>query len=179
MATIPGENTPLASLQTRWYAIQTRAKHERRIEAELQRKGIAAYVPIVTERHRWSDRVKQVEIPLFSCYVFVRMMDERPGSRHSVLNTPGVFSFVSVCGRPAAIPDAQIEAIQSVLENRLTVAHCGFIPVGQKVRISGGALDGVEGILAANLGANKMILSVELLRQSIEVTVEGYRIEPI
>ena len=167
----------LSASQPRWYAIQTRARHEKRIGSELLERGIHAFVPTVRETHQWNDRTKIVEIPLFSCYVFVNLVSA--AERVEVLKTMGVFQFVRVNGRPASIPDSQIESIHTVLAKKLPVSTCGFIQIGQKVRIRGGSLDGVEGVLTASKGGRKLVVSVDLLQQSLEVTVEGYAIEPV
>jgi transcription antitermination factor NusG len=171
-------DSPMTSIANHplWYAIQTRARHEKRIGIELQRKGIQAFVPILREAHKWSDRTKVVENPLFSCYVFVNLVASS-AQRLEVLKTAGVFQFVRVSGEPAPIPDSEIESIQTVLANNLPISACGYLQIGQKVRIRGGAMDGVEGILSASNGANKLVISVGLLMQSVEVKVEGYTIE--
>jgi transcription antitermination factor NusG len=161
-----------------WYAIQTRARHEKRIGAELHLRGIHAFVPTMDQAHRWSDRTRIVEVPLFSCYVFVCLV-ATSSRRLEVLKTPGVFRFVSVNGAPAQIPDYQIESIQTVLANRLPFSTSGFAQVGQRVRIRGGALDGVEGVLKEHKGGQKLVISVDLIRQSIELTVEGYSVEAV
>jgi transcription antitermination factor NusG len=161
-----------------WYAIQTRSRHEKRIGNELREKGIVAFVPTLRQAHQWSDRTKVVEVPLFSCYVFVNLVASSR-LRLEVLKTAGVFRFVHVHGEPAAIPDSQIESIQTVLANDLPVSACGFIQIGQRVRIRGGSLEGVEGILTASKGGQKLVISVDLLQQAVEVTVEGYAVEPI
>ncbi len=119
-----------------------------------------------------------MEIPLFSCYVFVSLVIASP-QRLEVLKTAGVFRFVSVNGAPAEIPDCQLESIQTVLANNLPISTCGFIQIGQRVRIRGGALDGVEGILKKHKGGQKLVISVDLIQQSLELMVEGYSIEPV
>ena len=164
--------------QPRWYAIQTRARHEKRIGTELQEKGIHAFVPTLRQVHRWSDRKKVVEVPLFSCYVFVNLLASAE-LRFEVLKTAGVFQFVRVNGNPAPIPDSQIEGIQTVLANNFPVSTSDFIRIGQRVRIRGGSLDGLEGILSARKGSHALVISVDLIQQSVEVTVDGYAIESI
>ena len=90
--------------QTRWYAIQTRARHEKRIGSELEQRGIRAFVPTLRQVHSWSDRKKTVEVPLFSCYVFVNLLASSE-ERLEVLKTSGVFQFVRVNGSP--VPDSR------------------------------------------------------------------------
>lgn len=166
------------AIQPLWYAIQTRARHEKRIGCELQKRGVRSFVPTLREAHKWSDRTKVVDAPLFSCYVFVNLVASS-AQRLEVLKTAGVFRFVQVNGEPAPIPDSQIDSIQTVLANRLPISSCGFIQVGQRVRIRGGSLEGVEGILMASRGGQKLVISVELLQQSVEINVEGYTIEAV
>ena len=59
----------------RWYAVHTRSRHEKLVAERLQERGMTAFLPLVKETHRWSDRKKTVELPLFSCYIFVRMAE--------------------------------------------------------------------------------------------------------
>ena len=172
---LPTRCAPPDAAVASWYAVQTRARHERRIGAELQQKGITAFVPTIREAHRWSDRTKFVESPIFSCYVFVRMAEST--SRLDVLKTSGVFHFVGVNGHPASIPDSQIDSLQTVIDQRLPLTNCGFLKVGQRVRIRGGALDGVEGTLTGSKGELKLVISVDLIQQSVSVTIDGYAVE--
>jgi transcription antitermination factor NusG len=106
------------------------------------------------------------------------MVDSAAG-RLEVLRTIGVVNFLRVNGDPAPIPDSQIESIQTVIAHDLPISTCGFIQIGQKVRIRGGAMNGVEGILSASKGSKKFVISVDLLRQSLEITVDGYTIESV
>jgi transcription antitermination factor NusG len=162
----------------RWYAVQTRAKHEKKIGAELPRRGITALVPTVRQTRNWSDRRKVIEAPLFPCYAFVQMVGTAV-ARNVVRQTPGVLDFVRFGGEPASIPDAQIESIQAVLNNNLPYSSCGFLKIGQRVRVRGGALDNVEGILTGHKGERKLIITVDLIQQSMAVLVEGYDLEPV
>jgi transcription antitermination factor NusG len=155
-----------------------RAKHEKRIASELREKGTETFLPVASRVHRWSDRRAVVEVPLFPCYVFVHM-DLISVPRLRVLRTAGVFRFVGFTGGPAPIPDVEIESVQAVLSNRLPIASCGFVRVGERVRIRGGALDGVEGILVGHNGGRKLIISIDLIQQSVAMAVEGYDIEPV
>lgn len=160
----------------RWYAIQTLARHEKKVSTELQRRGISAYLPLIAETHRWSDRRKSVEVPLFSSYAFVRIV-RSPEARLDVLKVNGVLNFVGDRKLGEAIPDSQIEAIQTLVENDIPFSEHAFLSVGQRVRIHGGALNGMEGILTAVNGNNRLVVSVESIQRSLSVSVEGYGIE--
>lgn len=171
------ESNAFVGASPQWFAVQTKARHEKRIEAELNEKGIIALVPVIRESHCWSDRTKVVEVPVFSCYAFVRLADA--AQKLEVLKTPGVFRFVSANGKPAPIPASEIDGIQAVLDAKLPITSCGFLRVGQRVRVRGGSLDGVEGVLLGSKGDHRLVVSIELIQKSISVTIEGYAVEPV
>jgi transcription antitermination factor NusG len=174
----PSVSTLVPSSGPQWYAVHTRAKHERKVATQLSNKGITAFVPTVKERHRWSDRQKIVEVPLFVCYVFVNVLAWQQ-VHHELLRTSGFLRWVGVNGEPAAIPDAQIEAVRSTLTSGLSFSPYPFLKLGQKVRVRGGSLEGVEGILVRRTGDARLILSLDLIQQSLALTIEGYDVEPI
>lgn len=160
-----------------WYAVQTRYRFETRIAAQLQSKGIETFLPLLNETHRWSDRQKSVSLPLFSGYVFVRLTSSTP-IRTSVLRTQGVIGFVSANshGDASPIPAGQIDDLRRLLMQKVPCALRAFLKVGQRVRIRGGCLDGLEGILGQ--GSQKtLVISVECIQRSVTVTIEGYELE--
>ncbi|HYH01141.1 MAG TPA: UpxY family transcription antiterminator [Terriglobales bacterium] len=171
-------NSDHVSKETEWYAVQTRAKHERKVGAELQRKSITTYVPTIREVHRWSDRRAVVDVPLFPCYAFIRA-SLTATLRLATLQTAGVLKFVGFNKGPAPIPDSQMDSVVAVLSHNVPFSSCGFITVGKRVRIRGGALDGVEGVLVGRNGDRRLIVSIELIQQSLEVVIEGYDVEPV
>lgn len=163
--------------QPKWYALHTRAKHEKAVGAQLQMKGVQTFVPSVRQMHRWSDRTKTVDVPLFSCYVFVHDVFSR--AQLTVIRTPGVLRWVGANGEPAAIPDSQMEAVRSLLEGNVPLWPHSFLKMGQRVRIRGGSLDGVEGTLIGRKGERKLVISIDLIQQSLAMIIDGYDIEPV
>ena len=161
-----------------WFAVQTKPRHEKRVAAELEEKGLVAFLPLITEVHQWSDRKRRVELPLFSTYVFVRLGGEH-NSRIKVLQTKGVFSFVGVRGMGSPIPDDQIETLQTIIRERVSFSQHPFLNVGQKVRVRGGSLDGICGVLSAINNDRSLIVSVDSIQRSLAIRVEGYSVEPI
>jgi transcription antitermination factor NusG len=162
----------------RWYAIHTRARHEKKVTTQLQDKGVTTFLPLVAQRHRWSDRNKTIQLALFSCYTFVRL-EACSGKRLAVLHTPGVLGFVGIRGVGLPIPDMEIENIQTLLANNVTCALYPFLRMGQRVRIRGGCLDGVEGILAAKNSDRSLVVSIELIQRSVALRIDGYDVEPV
>lgn len=176
------QSTPVNSgnelADAHWYALQTRARHEKVIAQRLREQGVTAFLPLVTETHRWSDRKKVVELPLFSCYLFVRLcpMDEH---RLNVLRLEGVFRFVGVKGQGIIIPDAQIESVKTLLSQQIPYRTHPFLKIGQRVRIRSGALAGVEGILVAREGDSTLVVSVDAIQRSLAIRIEGYDVEAV
>jgi transcription antitermination factor NusG len=171
-----GEGSPD---ELRWFAVQTRSRHEMKVKSQLGGKRIDAFLPMLKEVHRWSDRRKVVEQPLFPGYVFVRMAERRVEARVSVLKTAGVVRFVGIQGSGIPIPDQQIEAVQTLITSEVSFAPFPFLRVGQKVRIRGGCLDGIEGILTAQNADRSVVVSVDLIQRSLAIRVSGFDLEVI
>jgi transcription antitermination factor NusG len=161
-----------------WYAVMTRARHEKIIAHRLQEQGISTFLPLVTEVHRWSDRKKKVELPLFSCYLFTRLAPTNE-ARLRVLWVDGVFQLVGVRGEGTPIPDEQIEALRTLVERRLPLCSYPFLRIGQRVRIRSGSLNGLEGILVGRNGDQTLVVSIEAIQRSLAVRIEGYDVEPV
>jgi len=170
-------NPAVAGETAQWYAIQTRPRHEKAAAAELEQKGIITFLPLVTQIHRWSDRRKKVDLPLFSCYTFVNIVPS-PETRVSVLRTNGVLSFVGFHHQGAPIPETQIQDVRTLLASQVPFAAYPFLRVGQRVRIRGGCLDGVEGILVRQNGDQRLVVSVDMIQRSLAISIEGYDVEP-
>jgi transcription antitermination factor NusG len=170
---------PMIAAETaHWYAVQTRARHEKTVAGRLREQGLDTFLPLVSEVHRWSDRRKRVEVPLFGCYVFVKLVPSNE-RRYRVLNVDGVFGFVGVRGEGIAIPDEQVEAVRALVTQQLPWSSHPFLKIGQRVRIRGGSMDGVEGILVARNGDRTLVVSVDAIQRSIAVRIEGYDVEPL
>lgn len=161
-----------------WYAVQTRSRHEKLVACHLKTRGVSQYLPIVVETHRWSDRRRRVELPLFPGYVFVRVADcnER---RVEVLRIPGVVRFVGATPTGTAIPDTEIESVKTLVEGNLPWTSYPFLKTGQRVRIRGGAMDGLEGILLRRDGEDRLVISIDAIERSLSITVKGYDLEAI
>ncbi|MGA3212677.1 MAG: UpxY family transcription antiterminator [Terriglobales bacterium] len=161
-----------------WYGLHTRSRHEKIVAQRLEEKGVTTFLPLVTETHRWSDRKKSVQMPLFSCYVFAKFVPNR-SERLRVLRVEGVFGLVGAKGEGIAIPDEQIDAVRSLVEGQLPWSPHPFLQIGQRVRIKSGALDGLEGVLVQRNGDRTLVISVDAIQRSLAVRVEGYEVEPV
>ena len=159
-----------------WYAVHTRARHEKRVAAQFEEKRVCTFLPLLRQIHKWSDRRVNVEVPMFSCYAFVRIV-HTVEERLKVLRTPGVLGFVGSERQGTPIPDQQIESLRTAIRENIPCFPYPFISAGRRVRIRGGSLDGVEGILVRQGADQSLVVSVELLRRSVAIRVEGYEIE--
>lgn len=164
--------------EQRWYALLTRARHEKIVSQRLGEVGITSFLPVVSELRKWSDRKKLVEFPLFSCYVFAKLAPTNEG-RRKALRTDGVYSLVGTRGEGTPIPKEQIEAVRRITEERLACQSHPFLKVGQRVRIRSGALDGVEGVLIARSGESSLLVSIDAIQRSLSVRIDGYAVEPV
>lgn len=172
----PISDAILRAADPHWYAIQTRAKHENRVAAELREKDIETFVPFAREVHRWSDRNRVLDVPLFPCYAFVSTVIT-PTVQTIVLQHPSVLRWIGFQGRPSPIRDEEIISIQAVMRSGVPVRTHAFVNFGDRVRIRGGSLDGVEGVLIGNEDERKLIVSVEMVGQSVAVSLNNYEVE--
>jgi transcription antitermination factor NusG len=172
-----GPSQSVSQEEPRWYALHTRVRHEKSVERRLRDRGMEVFLPTTLEVHRWSDRKTKVEVPLFSCYVFVRCALSAE-DRTRVYQVESVHGFVGVRGASLPIPDEQIESIQKVLTQSAGRSH-PFLQVGQRIRIRGGAMDGVEGVFLSENGDHSLIISVDAIQRSMAVRIDGYDVEPV
>lgn len=162
---------------TRWYALQTRPRHEKKVLAELQERGVDIYLPLIAQVRRWSDRRKIVEMPLFPGYAFVHTA-ALSDVQNRALYVWGALGFVAANNHALPVPDAEIESIRTLLASKVSLTPYPFLKVGQRVRVKGGALDGIEGILTAN-GDRRLVISVAAVHHSLSINIEGYDVESI
>jgi transcription antitermination factor NusG len=145
---------------------------------QLDKLGVENFLPLVKRTRQWSDRVKEVDLPLFSGYTFVRVV-LTSADRLRVLQAHGVAGFVGINCGGTAIPENQIEDIRTLLASEVTFEEQPFLRVGQRVRVRGGALDGVEGILSAQNDDRSLVISLEPIQRSLSVRIQGYTVEPV
>jgi len=169
MLSLSDEVGALSVLPLWWYALRVKPQHEKSAAASLENKGFPYYLPLYRSRRRWSDRFKELHLPLFPGYLFCRF-----SLRHRLLveTTPGVRSIVSCTQPPEPVPDSEIAALRTMLASGLTVAPWPFLKVGNCVYIDRGPLCGLEGILIQIKSTWRLVVSVDLLQRSVAVEVD-------
>lgn len=153
-----------------WFALNTKFMYEDYVSRQVRGRGYEVFLPVYKCRRRWSDRVKELDLPLFPGYLFCRF---NPSERLPILTTPGVIQIVGVGKTPIPIDDDEIAAIQIASESRLVREPWPFLQIGQRVRVECGPLCGVEGILLNLKGRHRLVLSVTLLQRSVAVEVDS------
>jgi transcription antitermination factor NusG len=171
-----GVQYPDGSLQTFWYAIHVRPRFESRISTVLRSKGYKEFLPTYRRKHRWSDRAKELALPLFPGYLFSRF-DVR--DRLSILKSPGVIGIVGLGKTPIPLSDHEIEAIQAIVASGLPAEPWTHLTVGSRVFIEAGPLAGLEGIVADVDKTFRLVVSVQLLQRSIGVEIERSWVRPV
>lgn len=162
--------------EVRWFVLQVVPKHERKVANILAYKGCTNFVPTYKKKQRWSDRLKSVELPLFPGYVFCRLYHSLA---REVLSTPGVNRIVGFGGKPFPVPDDEISALQKIVTSGVQSRPERYLNVGSKVQITAGPLAGVVGILSRYKSQERLVISVDLITQSISVEIEASITAPL
>lgn len=159
-----------------WFAACTYPRHEKRVLLYLTERRIETFLPLYQAVHAWKDRRKIVELPLFPGYIFVHISLE---DRLNVLQTPSIVRLVTFDGRPAPLPDSQIESLRTGCERGARFEPHPFLKAGARVRVKHGCLAGAEGVVVRRKQSLRFVLCVELLHRAVSVEVDAGDIEPI
>src|SRR5216684_8042075 len=162
--------------RNQWHALYTRHQHEKPIARILSSKGHEVFLPLYAATHRWQDRTKQLCLPLFPCYVFIRGGLDR---QLQILSTPGVFTVVGWAGHPAAIPESQIESLRQMAEGSTRLEPHPYPVCGDRVRVRSGTLRGLEGILVRKKNISRLVVSLEMLGRSAAVEIDASCLEMV
>jgi transcription antitermination factor NusG len=153
-----------------WFALQVRTRNEASVADQLRRLGYQGFLPLYKLRKRWSDRIKEVDAPLFPGYLFCRF---DPQDRLPILKTPGVMQIVGFKNGPAAVEESEIRSLQTLVSAGVPHQPWPFLAAGDRVRIESGPLLGLEGILTEVRRSHRLILSVTLLQRSVAVEIDS------
>lgn len=162
--------------QPYWYALHTRSRHEKVVRDQLSAKGITNLLPLWHKRSIWKDRVKMIDVPLFSGYIFGHFALK---SKLEVLQTVGVVRIVGLNGQAVPVPEEQIRAVKTMVEKRLHYDPHPFLQEGMRVRVKHGVLKGAEGVLVAKKQHYRLVISVDLIQKSVAVDIDSADVEPL
>ena len=143
-----------------WYAVYTAPRAEKKVRERFLESGIEHYLPVQMVTRKWHDRMKKVEQPVLSGYIFVHIL---PEETQKVLMTYGAIAFVREQSRPAPIPDNQIEQLRKMVEKSTDEVEfdVSTLPPGTPVRITHGGLEGLVGELVEIKGKFKVAVRLE------------------
>ena len=159
-----------------WWALYTRHQHEKTVATMLSAKGFEVFLPLYESTRRWKDRSKLITLPLFPCYVFLRGGLDR---RLQVVTTPGVHMILLRGECVAVIPEAEIQAIRRAVEGPFRIEPHPFLKCGERVRVTRGPLEGVEGILVRKKNLYRLVLSVDMMAKSVAMEIDATDVEPV
>ena len=156
-------------MSTKWFALYTKSRVEKKINEELTKKGIINYLPLEKKLKQWSDRKKWVEEPFIRSYIFVQIKENE---LQLALNTPGVVNVIRFEGKPAPVQEKQINIIKTILGSKedIELSNECFEP-GEKVRIEEGLLKGLVGELVYHLNKYKVLIRIETINQNILIRI--------
>lgn len=164
-----GKETTMEQEVALWHVLYTRARSEKKVNEYLERRGFTTYLPLHKVRKQWSDRKKWVHEPLFRSYLFVKIIRKE---YYEVLMAPGAVKYVYFEGKPAIVPDKQINDLRQLIEHQVPIEQ--VIPIvhkGDRVRITRGPMMDVEGIMHDTQSGKKVIIQIEGLEQALAITV--------
>jgi transcription antitermination factor NusG len=155
-----------------WFVIWAESRAEKKVAQRMIDLGLSAWLPIVKERHRWSDRWREVELPLFPGYLFARAAN---ADWPRILRTPGVLTVVKEHGKPALLADSFIAALKDAIGRDGVVAepvsdHIEYSP-GDEVIVQEGALRGVRGVVRERRGGRQLVLWVAEIGRGVAFTI--------
>jgi transcription antitermination factor NusG len=147
-----------------WFALYTKPRSEFKAEQQLIAAGIENYLPTITRLKQWSDRKKKVTTPLLSGYIFIFSNE---AGRLTSVEQPAIVRCIFDSGRPARIPEWQIDNIKKILEtDQEIIVQNGVVP-GAKVIIKSGSFEGIKGTVIEGELGKSISVSIELLNRSI------------
>jgi transcription antitermination factor NusG len=152
-----------------WYALAVKPRHDKAVSRTLESKGFQTLVPLYRQRRGYATRCKDATLPLFPGYVFCRFNSL---TRLAVLTTPGVIQILGAGRAPIPVDETEIASLQTALQLRLSALPVPFLRTGQKVRITEGALAGVEGIIQGSRQRLRLVLSITLLQRSVLLEID-------
>ena len=153
-----------------WYAVQTRSNSERLVYRVLEEKGYELFLPMYSEQRRWSDRMKQINIPLFPGYVFCRLDSH---NRFPILQSSGVVRIVGNGNLPIPIPEEEIEAVKNVVQSTLPYTPWSSLAPGHRVVVERGPLMGLQGVLLRVKQGHRLVVSISMLQRAVAVELDA------
>ena len=160
----------------RWFAIQTRSRHEKVVRNQLEMRNVEHFLPTKRRLSQWTDRKKEIEVPLFAGYCFARFSLEE---RLHVLQSQGVVRVVGSGGRPEPISDEEIESLRTLITNSSDYVSHPYLKKGTIVKVIRGPLQGVKGRLVREARSCRLVLSINLIQRAVAIEIDAASVAPV
>ena len=154
----------------RWFAIQTLSRHEKVVRGQLEMRNVEHFLPTMKRLSQWTDRKKEIEVPLFAGYCFARFS---LANRLPVLQSQGVVCVVGSGGRPEPIPDEEIESLRILINSPFDYVCCPYLREGILVEVIRGPLLGVRGRLVREAKPCRLVLSISLIQRAVTIEIDA------
>src|SRR5258708_14223157 len=171
-----GDSQSKAPYSFPWFALRVRSRRETMIAAQLEGQGFECFLPLYKSIRRWSDRLKELEQPLFPGYLFCRFDFQ---NRRPILMTPGVQQIVGLGRTAIPVEESELECIRKALASELPNPPWPYLEMGERVRVNYGSLNNLEGILINFKGSHRIVLSVTLLQRSVAMEIDLAWVTPV
>jgi len=159
-----------------WYAGYTAARHEKRVAEHFSQRGIEHFLPLYDTVHRWNNGRHRVSLPLFPGYIFVRIALQE---RLRVLEVPGFVRLVGFNALPQPLPESDVSKMRDALSQGVLAEPYPYLTAGTRVEVRSGPLAGLTGILLRRQNKYRVVISVDLIMQSMVVEVAAEDVIPV
>ena len=159
-----------------WYALYARSRHEKFVDTELRKKGIETFLPLRKIKRHWSDRVKLIEEPIFSGYLFVHTALR---DRLEILKTKGSVRLVGFNSTPVPVPERDLESVRRFVEEEIALDPFPYLAEGNRVYVRSGPFKGIEGFIVRKNKQTRLVVSLDLLFQSVSVEIDEALVEKV
>lgn len=164
---------------TKWYAVHTRSRFEQKVYEGLRGKDVEVFLPRVQVMSRRKDRRQKIRIPMIPGYVFVQSI-LRPEEYYPIIQTPGVVRIVGTQGKPVPAHHDEIASLMILDDTDRTVQNREYMKKGDRVMVMDGPFKGLVGFYLHHKGkADRVVISIELLRRSLEVEIDDWALEKL
>ena len=157
-----------------WFVVWTESRAEKRVASRIEAQGIEHWVPTITERHRWSDRWKEVVLPLFPGYLFARA---RSTNVPQILRTPGVITLVKAGAQPARLTDSFIQSLRAALQDALhsaaPIAEPQEFAPHDEVVVEEGPLAGLRGVVQQLRNGRRLVVWIQEIGCGVAFTIRA------
>lgn len=153
-----------------WFAIQTRSRHEKVVRSQLEMRDVETFLPTKRRLSQWTDRKKEVEVPLFAGYCFAKIS---LADRLPVLQSQGVVRLIGSGKQPEPIPDDEIESLRKLISSSSNYVDCPYFKEGMLVEVIRGPLQGVKGRLVRETRRCRLVLSISLIQRAVTIEIDA------